>query len=225
MHILSGRSPRTLSHTLPTRLAAAAVAAALVLLLGTTARAQIKEPGNHPDYSVELEPHGLFDWGYGPGWASNGFGLGLRATIPIVQDPIKTINNSIGIGFGLDWTHYSSACYGYYGWGRYYPNGVYPGGYDCSGNGLLFPVVMQWNFFLTKIISVFGEPGFAIEHTWWNYPYPGNCPPNGICSLSASSTDFRFVFWGGARFMFGKTVGLTARIGWPYISVGASFLL
>lgn len=228
MHILSGRSPRTLYHSLPTRLAAAAVAAALVLLLGSTARAQIKEPGNHQDYSVELEPHGLFSWGYGPGWASDGFGLGARATIPIIQDgPIKTINNSMGIGFGLDWIHYSSSCYGYYGWGRYFGPRGYPGGYDCSGNSLLFPVVMQWNFWLTKVISVFGEPGFAIQHTWFDYYYfDARCGgPYNLCPTTYSHTDFRFVFWGGARFMFGDTVGLTARVGWPYISIGASFLL
>ncbi len=227
MHILSGRSRRTLSHTLLTRLTVAAVAATLVLLLGTTARAQIKEPGNHPDYSVELEPHGVFAWGYGPGWASDGFGLGARATIPIIQDgPIKSINNSMGIGFGLDWMHYSSACWGYYNFGRYGPAGN-PGGYDCSGNSLLFPVVMQWNFWLTKVISVFGEPGFAIQHTWWDYyTYgPGCGGPYNLCKATYSHTDPRFVFWGGARFMFGDTVGLTVRVGWPYISIGASFLL
>lgn len=84
MQFLSGRSPRTLFQRLSIRLASAALAAAPVLLLGTSAHAQIKEPGNHPDYSVELEPHGVLDWGFGPDWGSDGFGVGARATIPII---------------------------------------------------------------------------------------------------------------------------------------------
>lgn len=226
MPFLSGRTPRTLSHTLPTRFSTAVLAAALVMLLSASASAQIKEPGNHPDYSVELEPHALFEWVYGPAWGGEGFGLGARATIPIIQDgPIKTINNSMGIGFGLDWVHYSSACWNYYGWGRYWGPRGYPGGYDCSANSLLFPVVMQWNFWLTKVISVFGEPGFGIEHYWASAYAPGACGPYGLCPYTYSDTYFRFIFQGGARFMFGDVVGLTVRVGVPYLSVGASFLL
>ncbi len=225
MHTNCGRSPRTLSHSLTTRLAAAFATAAFLLLVGTQAHAQIKEPGAHPDYSVELEPHGVFSWAFGPDWASDGFGVGARATIPIVkQGPIKTINNSMGIGFGLDWVHYSSACWNYYGWGRYY-GGPVPGGYDCNGNSLLFPVVLQWNFWLTKVISVFGEPGLAIDHTWYDYYVGGACQPYGLCPVTFSHTYVRPVFQGGARFMFGDTVGLTVRVGVPYISLGASFLL
>ena len=139
MQFLSSRSPRTSSHPLPTRLVTAALAASLVLLLAAGASAQIKEPGNHPDYSVELEPHAFWRWAFAPGWASDGFGLGARATIPIIQDgPIKTINNSMGIGFGLDWMHYSGGCWGYYGyynWGPATPIGRY----DCTANSLLIP--------------------------------------------------------------------------------------
>lgn len=209
------------------RFALAGGAALSLLLAAGRAQAQIHNPGDHPHYSVELEPHGIWDWGFGPdNFGSDGFGLGARATIPIIQDgPISSINNSMGIGFGLDWAHYGNNCgYGFFGRfsAAYYPS--------CSANALIFPVVMQWNFWLTPVISVFGEPGLAIEHWWASYSYPqlpgypaGYCPYGAYCS--PSDTTVIPVFQGGARFMFGKSVGLTVRIGIPYLSVGASFLL
>jgi hypothetical protein len=214
---------------LAVKVATAGGAALALLFAAGRAHAQIHNPGDHPHYSVELEPHGLWDWGFGPDYVgTDGFGLGARATIPIIQDgPIGSINNSMGIGFGLDWAHYSNTCYGgYYLPGFPHNPTYYP---DCSANSLIFPVVMQWNFWLTPVISVFGEPGFAIEHWWVDFSYPalpgypaGYCPP-GYCSLD--STTVIPVIQGGARFMFGKTVGLTVRVGVPYFSVGASFLL
>src|ERR1700692_4192726 len=96
------------------------------VLLGTaifwcagSARADdtIKRPGDHPNYSVEIEPHGLWGWHhyyYAPG---DGLGLGVRFSIPIVENGfVPSINNSVAIGFGVDWLHYSGdACYYYYG--------------------------------------------------------------------------------------------------------------
>jgi hypothetical protein len=198
------------------------VLALAIAALPDTAAAQsvIKQPGNHPDYSVELDPHLVIGWG---GWMpgpfdDEGFGVGLRATIPIVkQGPIKKINNSMGIGFGGDFLFYGDDnC----GWGRW------RGGlYDCGGNSLLLPVVLQWNFWLTDVISVFGEPGLAIRHTWIHFDYPCNSP-SGICEDDDTDLDFvPFIMFAGGRFMFGDTVGLTVRLGWPYLGVGATFLL
>ena len=59
---------------------------------------------------------------------------------------------------------------------------------------LWFPVAMQWNFWLTRVISVFGEPGFAVVHRRWDDDlYCGAGP--GLCDND--DTDFEFVFWGG----------------------------
>jgi hypothetical protein len=192
----------------------ALAAASIVLAVSPSdARAEsiIKNPGDHPDYVAELEPHGLFGWGHRYG--SGGFGLGVRATFKIVDNGfVKTINNSIGIGVGLDWVRYGGCYYdGWYGPGRYR--------YGCAGSDyFMIPVVMQWNFWLTTRWSVFGEPGFHIYHrSFDNYcgGLPGCNPP--------SSTNLDFAFYGGARFHFNETIALTMRIGYPTLSVGASF--
>jgi hypothetical protein len=198
-------------------LGAASLVATLSLVV-TPAEAQsiIKNPGDHPDYSVELEPHGLLMWGH-HNFGDAGWGLGMHAVIPFLDNgPISKINNNMGIGFGLDWAHFDEdGCW--WGWGG--PRFANPY-WDCSGNSFLFPVYLQWNFFLTPIISVFGEPGFGIVHDTWD---ADPCPLAGGCD--ASDTDPILYFEGGARFLFGETVGLTVRIGYPMLTVGVSFLL
>lgn len=207
--------------------ATAVGAGALVWLVGASpAGAQIKRPGSHPKYSVELEPHLLFHHaGYGWYGDDDGWGPGVRLSIPIIEDgPIKKINNSMAIGFGLDWAHFSGNCWGYY-WGRPRPDprdpNYYYWGQDCSANEIWAPVVLQWNFFLTELISVFGEPGLAIVRRSWEYYAP--CPA-GWCKDTDSDTDLKpLVMFAGVRFHFSDSIGLTLRLGWPYVSAGASF--
>jgi hypothetical protein len=166
----------------------------------------IKHPGDHPQYSVEIEPHldlGLFNGFYG----ATGIGVGGRFTIPIVDNGfVKTINNSVGIGFGADWLHYSSCFYtGFVG--------------GCSANYLIFPVVMQWNFFVAQSWSVFGEPGLAIYKGFYNACDPAfrDChEPAGFGVLPA-------VYVGG-RYYFSEHLALTMRVGYPTFSVGVSFM-
>jgi hypothetical protein len=83
-------------------------------------------------------------------------------------------------------------------------------------------VVGQWNFFFTPIVSVAAEAGLSISHERVSWEEP--CAA-GVCEYDYSDTDLEFVAWGGGRFMFGETVGLFARIGTPYISIGATFLI
>lgn len=194
------------------------IAACATLFTGhAQAESIIKQPGNHPVYTVDLEPHlvlGLDDAYYGGG----GLGLGIRATIPFLRNgPISTINNDMGIGFGLDWVTRGSCNNGYYYY--YRPNNVF---YDCSAYALYVPVVLQWNFYLTDIITVFGEPGFALRYSHLSWSQNVNGVPY---QNSNSYTDPVLVFAGGAKFMFGKSVGLNVRAGFPYFSVGVSILL
>lgn len=96
----------------------------------------IKNPGDHPDYRFEAEPHGLLGFG-GPFERGRGeLGAGFRGTVVLVQNGfVPSINNSVGITFGGD---------------------------VFFGRGTLFiPVGMQWNFWLTNHWSVFGEPGIG----------------------------------------------------------------
>ncbi|MBX3190712.1 MAG: hypothetical protein KF819_27185 [Labilithrix sp.] len=158
--------------------------AAGALFCSASARADesiIKNPGDHPPYRFEAEPHGLLGFG-GPFRDASDFGAGFRGTVIIVDNGfVKTINNSVGIGFGGD---------------IYFRRGTF-----------YVPVVMQWNFWLSPHWSVFGEPGFGIA-------------ANAFRDRVAHPT-----FYMGGRYHFNDKVSLTIRLGYPSISVGASFFL
>src|SRR5689334_18615538 len=116
------------------------IGCAALASMATVAHAQIGNPNNHLHYSFELEPHLVVQWEDEPWWDDDGIGVGLRATIPVIDNgPVTSINNSLGIGFGLDWAHFDDACWG-------------PGprprviGDECSADDFWVPVVVQWNF-------------------------------------------------------------------------------
>lgn len=186
-----------------TTLFGGAVLAIMAAATPADAESIIKNPGDHPPYRFELEPHGLLGWSGRYGGA--GFGAGVRGTVVIVDNGfVPSINNSVGITFGLDFLHY---------------DGCYYAGYGCSANALLFPVAMQWNFWLTPQWSVFGEPGLYIHHGF----YDDYCNGAPNCR-DRSHTGVDIAFWGGGRFHFNDKIALTMRVGYPYLSVGASFL-
>jgi hypothetical protein len=184
-----------------------------ILLTTSTSSADmiIKRPGAHPDYSVEAEPHLLLR-PYGTPGGDVGWGLGGRFTIPLVKNGfVSSINNNVGIGFGLDWMQYDN-CY-YDGIGRY-----------CDGfNRFVIPVVMQWNFFLSDKWSVFGEPGVSLN-------FYGNCNNYYDRNGRRYGSDYGcntldLALFVGGRYHFSDKVTLTMRLGWPYLSIGVSFLL
>lgn len=178
---------------------AAAAAISAVVSFAVPARADtvvIDRPGYHPRYVFEAEPHLAVGF-FRPGPEdSDGFGPGFRGTLNILDRGfIKSINNSIGIGFGADWLFYGRHCG--------------PRNVGCDNyNELIFPVVMQWNFWLSKNWSVFGEPGVAFR------------------ARSHADDKFEpFVFYAGGRFHFTDQISLTLRAGWPTFSAGVSFFL
>jgi len=194
----------------------------LALAWPSAARAQdrpiIKNPGDHVRYSVEIEPHlaAGFLWPVG---GDVGFGPGVRVNIPLVDNGfVPTINNNVAIGFGFDWLHYNGC------WRNY----AY---YNCSNaNSFWFPVVMQWNFFFTPRWSAFVEPGFAMYYVDWGNDCYNVVRPNGtietICGYGPGHSHFQFdpVFTVGGRFHASEKVAITGRIGFPYFSIGVSFL-
>jgi hypothetical protein len=172
----------------PTTFVAALGALAALVLASETARADsstIKRPGAHPDYVFEAEPHFLFGFVDPPGGkAGKGFGPGFRGTIELVDNGfVKTINNTVGLGFGIDWLAFPE---------------------KNKKTSLFVPIVMQWNFWISRNWSVFGEPGGGF--------YLGN------------ATGVRPVFYGGARFHITDRFTLTLRAGYPTFSAGVSFL-
>lgn len=114
--------------------AAAVFVAALLASPAVFAQSVIGNPTQHPQYVAELEPHLLLDFIPDEGW-----GLGGRATFE-VMDPgfVTSINDSIGIGVGIDWL-------------------------DHKHHHLWLPAVMQWNFWFTPHWSAFGEPGLVLD--------------------------------------------------------------
>ena len=159
----------------------AAVAALVGFVWARSAQADelvIKNPGLHPNYVFEAEPHFLLD-----PYADFAPGVGFRGTVSVLKNGfIPSINNSIGVTFGLDW----------------------------ADKGVWIPVGMQWNFWLSRNWSVFGEPGITFragqgdhhhDHVVWG----------GL--------------WAGGRYHFTDRITLTLRVGTPTLSVGVSFLL
>jgi hypothetical protein len=207
----------------PTLLAALTAAATVALAHPAAAQTTIKQYGARPSYGVELEPHLAIGWIDPPGVGTgDGVGVGGRATFQIINHGfIPNLNNSVGIGVGLDWIHYVGDGTGPRGTCTHFVPG--PAGTNIctqvSGSGnddtnyLYIPVVLQWNFWLAKRWSAFGELGAAFRLD--------------------DMTKFGFsplVSWAGGRFHITDKATLTMRLGLPffltpYITFGASFLL
>jgi hypothetical protein len=162
----------------------------------------IKQPGEHTDYHVDIEPHGVlafpyWDWGfYGPG-----VGGGARFSIPLCKNCfIPKINNNVAISFGADFVFYP------------FVNGPVVPAY------LVLPVAMQWNFFVHKKWSVGPEVGFA--------PTIGVFYDYGNCFGNCHNWWFAPVFNVVGRYHFNDRVALTMRLGYPeFFNIGVSFWL
>jgi len=198
----------------------AAIALALLLPAGA---AQAREgvvirDGRTPiGYVAEIEPHlvlGSAPPGRGVG---SGAGIGVRASIVVSPDGfIRGVNDSVALGFGLDFGHYAAryAINGYRDQCLHFEPG--PAGTevctDVTSNGgtynyLFLPVVLQWNFWFTDRFSAFGEPGVSLYHLD-NY---------GFSAIP--------VLYIGGRFRLADRITLTARIGYPTLAIGVSFMM
>lgn len=188
------------SPTRPLRVAFASLPALALFLAAQSASADrlvIKRPGVHPSYGFEAEPHLLLGVLGVPGPADgSGMGLGFRGTVQVLDNGfIPKLNNSVGVGFGVDWATYR--------WDEC--NGA--GCRDHHSSVLWIPVVMQWNFWLSEQWSVFGEPGVAIRRQ------------------NEDTDFDTFHVYAGGRWHFSEYASLTMRVGYPTFSVGVSFLL
>lgn len=193
-----------------------------VLVFGVraaSAQSVIKRPGEHPGYSVELEPHlaaGLFG---PPGLdTGEGFGPGLRLSFPVAPNGfLSKVNDSVAIGTGLDWVFYDADFPERASCARFVsaPNmtrvcaELGPAAGDA--NYFFIPVVMQWNFWFHKRVSAFGEPGMLLYV---------RRDGSGDSDLGPG-----VVFQLGGRWHFADRVALTGRLGFPTSSIGFSFLL
>jgi hypothetical protein len=186
-------------------LCAATALAASVTTAARTARADdtIKTPGDHPHYAFEVEPHLVLGWGgvYG----NEGYGVGVRISIPVVDNGfVPSINNSVAVSFGADLVHYDWC---------WYDNHA-----NCSANYLDFPVAMQWNFFVAQRWSVFGDPGLIVYNG-----FVSDCPNGNNCPGRPGGLGIEPALYLGGRYHLSPGTALTLRIGFPAFSFGFSF--
>jgi hypothetical protein len=193
--------------------------AVLAALFARSAAAQpltIDHPGAHPPFSVELEPHlalGVSD-PPGPG-VESGIGAGLRASFEIADNAfVPRIDDSVAIGVGADWLHYSgngdarsATCARFVTGTSGNPVCVEVSGAGGRSNYLFVPVDLQWNFWLSSRWSAFVEPGLSLY--WLDGGHLGVTPA------------FSF----GGRVHLTPKIALTLRIGYPTFTLGASFFL
>jgi hypothetical protein len=166
----------------------------------------IRSPGEHTDYHVDIEPHGVLGLAYWDtgAYGTFGFGGGARFSIPLCKNCfIPKINNNVAISFGADFVFYPFT------------------NVNFTFTDLYLPVAMQWNFFIAKKWSVAGELGFApVFGVFYDTGYCNGAGPN--CHNWWIYPDAGVV----ARYHFNDRVALTMRLGFPeFFNVGVSFWL
>jgi hypothetical protein len=175
-----------------------------------------------PRYAVELQPHVIAQWAALPRRSEVGLGLGFRASIPVLGlPPLRGLRHNLAVSFGMDWA-YLGVC-----------ESRAPA---CRGDDFWFPVVMQWNLFLTRWWSVFPELGLAIHHAAWGVRYidePGPAPRAGVCGpgrapdcwVEGRLTELTPAAWLGTRFSLSDAFSFTLRMGFPAFVAGVSLRL
>jgi hypothetical protein len=172
----------------------------LVVLAAPSALAAttIRNPRQHISYKVELEPHlnfGFLRYRYFGSAPRNGFFFPEFGAGFRATIPIVDPGfvPSINDSVGITFGGDITGCTDY-----------------CSGYvHLRLPVGLQWNFWVTDRFSAFADLGFILGVDAGRGPYSGVYPD--------------FMFMAGGRYLFTKKVGLTFRVGYPFISVGVSF--
>lgn len=199
---------------------AAIVCAVWVFLAAGVCQAQtIRQPGQHPAYAVDVEPHLAFGVIDPPGRPSGGgIGVGARVAIPVMHNGfVPTINNSIAISFGLDWLYYTGGELTT-GWCERWADSPGPtetctrvhGPVGGPAHFLYFPAAMQWNFWFSEKFSAFGEPGLALFYSNARY---ADADVGVVPTLQV-----------GGRWHFTRLAALTLRLGYPTSSLGVSML-
>jgi hypothetical protein len=214
------RFSSTVSHGQPVAAFCAALAVGLVAF-ASSAHARndlvIHDSRTPIGYDLELEPHLVLGTNPpGPGIGS-GVGIGLRGSVVVAPEGfIRNVNDSVAVGVGLDFGHYTGswAIQGYRDQCLHFepgPNGTSICTEVTSNGGtynyVYIPVVMQWNFWFTRQWSAFAEPGL-------NLYFLGN---HGFDVSPAAYV--------GGRFQIADRITLTARLGYPTLSFGVSFML
>jgi len=162
----------------------------------------------HPKYGVEIEAHfGAFSYEspYGAGFP----GGGARITVPVwTNGPIRSIDDEIAFGVGLD-VHY---------YGAYKPGGTEA--IDRAATTVVYvPLAVQWGFWLGKLVSIYVEPQLIYRYALYNEA----CTTPGI--VCTPGTTILPGGQAGIRFRLFDHFAIVVRAGYPQVaSIGLSWL-
>lgn len=165
----------------------------------TVAEAQdIRTPNGHSDYRVELEPHltmALFNRGL-VGF-DGGRGRGRFFGTPGFGGGFRATIEVADPAFHPKLNNTVGVTFGM---------DVTSCTDFCQNDAVLFfPVAVQWNFFFSKEWGAFGELGPMIRADLGDQVLP---------DLYAQI---------GGRYLINDSIGLTLRIGYPFVTFGVSF--
>lgn len=184
---VESRQKATLMNT-PHKILLSVVTAAALSAAAGTASAQ-NFAGRHGAHTsrFDVEPHFVLGYGFdrGPGY-TDGVGFGLRLGVPLLPHGPLAINNSLVLSFGADLTYWS---------------GPFQRDTFWRTSEVIFPFMLQWNFYLTPWFSIFPEIGAAFGS--------GGC---GACAF--------FALPGVA---FGARIHLDGRAGYPALVFRVGF--
>lgn len=197
-------------------LGASLLAAAALTTLSSPARADlvIKNPNAHPDYRVELEPQVemvLFHPGYGIGGYGGGrygyggyYGSGCSGAIgcPEFGGGFRASIKIVDPGFIPKLNNTIAITFGID-----ITNCQYCYAHN-NGFSVWTPIGLQWNFFLTDKFSAFADLGFTLR---------------GDGFFQSIYPDFMLEL--GGRYHINKNIGLTFRVGYPFVTFGPSFFI
>ncbi len=90
----------------------------------------------------------------------------------------------------------------------------------CGADYLLIPVAAQWNIFVARRVSIFGEGGAFLYEGWFT-----TCGPlDGPGCSAPSNFGVLPTFAVGLRIHVGRSTALTLRLGYPTSTLGLSFM-
>lgn len=177
-------------------IALASFAAPLAAPAVAHAEHEIRTPftGTRP---FQLDIHG------GLLWYGYGVGSGVRFGIPLMHNGfIDSIDNAVYLNFGADFYFVDDT-----NWGD---------GNHHYGFGFGIPVTLHWEFYFSDTWSAFAELGFQA------YFPPGmwDGSPRGGFWVDAGAWIIGQV---GGTLHFNEAIGLTLRVGNPYVALGLTF--
>ena len=152
-------------------------------------------------YPLEIEPH--FSFGPENVYGADGFGGGLRLSIPVVPGFLTRVHDNLALSVGGDLIHYDKCYYGAY----------------CSANYLMVPAAAQWNVFLGRHFSLFAEGGAFFYRGWFD-----ECAPGDLGCSAPSDLGVLPTLAIGGRIHLGPHTAFTARLGYPTTTLGLSFM-